>query len=103
LLIWRLTAAVSVIPREFSKRAPGVIYWQPENRRGLSPLNLVHRAFEAYPESFDQALKRLDRLNRDVLEGIVKRVPAGWMSELARTFAVELMCHNANRLKEISA
>jgi HipA-like C-terminal domain len=88
---------------QYAERAPGAIYWRPEDRRGLSPLVLVRRAFESYPEIFGRALKRLDRVSRDICERIVERVPEGWMSEPARAFAVELMCYNANRLREISA
>jgi hypothetical protein len=86
-----------------ANKISGAIYWQPDDRRGLSPLVLARRAYESYPESFGQALKRLDKVSREDLVHIVERVPDGWMSGLSRTFAVELMCCNADQLRRIAA
>jgi hypothetical protein len=82
----------------YAEKAPGAIYWQPTDRRGLSPLALVRRASEHHPGLFRAALGRLDRVSRDVLRRIVERVPIGWMSERSRRFAVELMCYNLGEL-----
>jgi len=84
---------------QYAEKAPGAIYWQPTDRRGLSPLALVRRASDQHPEIFGQALKRLDKVSRDVLGRIVERVPNGWMSELSRMFALELMYYNLEQLR----
>jgi hypothetical protein len=47
-------------------------------------------------------LKRLEKLDRARLHTIVTRVPEDWMSELARDFAVTLMCYTLDQLKKIT-
>lgn len=86
----------------YAEKAPGAIYWQPTDRRGLSPLALVRRAADLHPAILGRALKRLDKVGRDMLSPIVQRVPDGWMSELSRAFAVELMCYNLEQLRRIT-
>jgi hypothetical protein len=87
---------------QYAKRAPGAIYWETTDRRGVSPMELIRRASDLHPAISGRGLKRLDKVSRDVLQRIVDRVPDGWMSELSRTFAVELMCYNLRELKRIA-
>jgi hypothetical protein len=87
---------------QYAEKAPGAIYWEATDRRAISPLELVRRAAALYPNLFERALQRLSRIDRAGLENVVGRVPAGWMSELSRTFAVELMCYNRQELKRIA-
>jgi hypothetical protein len=86
----------------YSEKAPGAIYWHESDRRAISPLELVRRAAQAYPELFGRAFAALDKLERASLERIVSRVPAGWMSDVARQFAIELTCYNLKQLKDIA-
>jgi hypothetical protein len=44
----------------------------------------------------------LDKLERESVERIVGRVPTSWMSDVARLFAIELMCYNLKQLKAIA-
>jgi len=89
------------IPR-YAEKAPGAIFWQTTDRRGISPLELVRRAAALQPRLFRRALLRLSKLSRDGLRRVVDRVPEGWMSELARAFAVELMCYNLEQMRRIT-
>jgi hypothetical protein len=82
----------------YAENAPGAIFWDKADRRGLSPLELVRRAVESYPDVFKPALGRLDRLNLHRVEAIIDRVPDDWMTPLAREFALELICYNFNEL-----
>jgi hypothetical protein len=86
----------------YAEKAPGAIFWDRSDKRGLSPLELVRRAAGLHPELFQSALARLERLDRQGLETIVGRVPGAWMTPLAREFAVELMCYNTEQLRRIA-
>ncbi len=86
---------------DYSEKAPGAIFWDKADKRGLSPLNLVRRAALLHPDLFKTALARVGRLNRSLLTGISAQVPEGWMTPLAREFAVELMCYNVEELKKL--
>ena len=55
-----------------------------------------------YLETFAHALQPLDTLDKESLRGVVDRVPVGWMSEISRSFAVELMCYNLQQLRKIA-
>ena len=84
----------------YAERASGAIFWEATDKSGVSPLELVRRATVLHPELFDSALKRLKKLDRAALQMIVQRVPVDWMSELARDFAVELMCYTMGQLRK---
>ncbi|MDZ4252077.1 MAG: HipA domain-containing protein [Sulfuritalea sp.] len=86
----------------YAERAPGAIFWQATDKHGISPLELVRRAAALHPELFGAALKRMEKLNRATLQVIVQRVPLDWMSELARNFAIELMCYTLEQLRRIT-
>ena len=87
---------------QYAENAPGAIYWDENDKRGLSPLELVRRATARYPDLFRPTLNRLDMLKKDELERIAGRVPAGWMTAIARSFTIELTCYNLNQLKQIA-
>jgi hypothetical protein len=86
----------------YAEKATGAIYWDPSDRRGLSPLELVRRAAPAYPDLFKTALLKLAKLDRQVLQTILGRVPPDWMSALAREFAIALVCYNIEELRKIT-
>lgn len=87
---------------QYAEKAPGAIYREVTDRRGVSPLTLVRDAAVRHPALFEPALHRLLQIGKPDLEHIVQRVPADWMSDLARTFAVELMCYNLKELMRIA-
>lgn len=88
---------------QYAERAPGAIFWRADDLRGISPLDLVRRASVLHPGLFGPALKAIEKLDRGALREIVARVPADWMSELARDFAVELMHYTLEELRRITS
>ena len=86
----------------YSEAARGAIYWRTSDRRAVSPLELLRNALTDWPDVFHPALTRLDDLHEDRLRLIVARVPDAWMTDLSRTFAIELMSYNLCRIKRIS-
>jgi hypothetical protein len=86
----------------YAEKAPGAIFWDKADKRGLSPLELVRRAALLHPDLFRPALARLERLSRPKLAAIVARVPEDWMSPMAREFAIELMCYNSEELSKLT-
>ena len=83
-------------------RGHGGIYRSENERRGPSPLNLVRWAAGKYPDLFRPALERLKRLDENVIENIVARVPDSWMSRPAREFAAASMRHGLERMRELN-
>ena len=85
----------------YSERAPGAIYWFKEGRNGPAPLQLVRLAVNEYPHAFLPCLSKLSRLTEENILEIVNRIPQDWMTDLQRTFAVELMKYNLGQLREL--
>jgi HipA-like C-terminal domain len=85
----------------YSERARGAIFWTREDPHAVSPLELVRRGAALYPDFFRLSLEPLRNIERRTFERIVRRIPADWMSQLERTFAVELMCYNLDELMRI--
>ena len=86
---------------QYAEKASGAIFWQTSDKHGVSPLDLIRRVTDLHPALFGSALKRLTNLDRATLQEIVRRGPTDWMSELARDFAVELMCYTLEQLRKI--
>ena len=87
---------------DYVGRGRGAIYWSEEERHGPSPLELVVRAAREYPDLFGAALTKLGKLDADLVDDLVNRVPTDWMSPSARKFTIALMCHNLEQLQELS-
>lgn len=58
----------------YAEKAPGAIYWDEQDKRGLSPLELVRRGAALHPDLFKLGLVKLAKLERALLEKIVERV-----------------------------
>ena len=86
---------------EYAERGRGGVYWSDSDRFGPSPVQLVRLAAPEYPALFYPAIESLSQLDDVSLNHIVGRVPMGWMSELAKSFAVELICYNREQLQEV--
>lgn len=86
---------------DYAEKSRGGIYWEPTDKHGLSPLELVRRAAALYPDLFRPALERLRDFDRQRAQAIVDHVPADWMTPLQRKFAIELMCYNLTELQKI--
>lgn len=87
----------------YAERASGAVFWDSTDRHGPSPIELVRRAQRLYPEWFEPALRALDRIEIPLLRQVVERVPADWMSDLAREFAVQLMSYTLTELRNIDS
>ena len=85
----------------YAEKGHGAIYWSEEERRGPSPLELVRRAADTYPDLFRPASQKLARVDEEVFRQIVDRIPSDWMTSSARMFAIELMRYNYEKLREI--
>ena len=86
----------------YSERAPGGIYWSADDRNGPSPLELVRRAVRVYPDYFRPGLLKLEMLTENNIMEIVNRIPADWMTDSQRAFAVALMQYNLEQLSELT-
>ena len=86
---------------DYSERGRGGIYWTVDETHGPSPVELVRRAADRYPELLHPALAKVEALRVEALDMIVGRVPATWMSSSAREFAVGLMKYHLDQLRSI--
>jgi len=82
------------------RRGSGGIYWSSDEH-APSPLELVRRAARTYPSLFDSSKARIQELDENSFDDIVRRIPQDWMTPPARELAVALLLHNLNELREI--
>ncbi len=87
--------------KNYSGRGRGAIYWSNHDRNGPSPVELVRRGTDSFPDIFGPALKDLNLLHEQGFSEIVNRIPESWMSSSARQFAIALMCYNHRQLQEL--
>ena len=85
--------------KNYSERGRGAIYWSNNDRYGPSPVELVRKGIDSFPDIFGPALKDLDLLHEQSVSEIVNRVPEYWMSSSARLFAIALVCYNLRQLQ----
>ena len=85
----------------YVERGRGGIYWADADRHAPSPLDLVRRASHADPNLFRLALSKLQTLNERSIQDTVDRVPASWMTSLARRFALALILYNLSELRRL--
>ena len=86
---------------KYIERGHGGIYWSTEDRRGLSPIELVRRATREFPEIFVQALNKISLVDQLTLEGIIEQVPTDWMSTVARQLGLALLMYNLQELRKL--
>ncbi len=79
----------------------GGVFWQEDDRRGPSPLELIRRAILKHPEEFRPAVEKITRFQRGMLESILQRVPEDWMSPLEREFTLALVCYSHHELLKL--
>lgn len=85
----------------YSENGRGGVYWTENDARGLSPLELIRRAHEEYPDIFAPALEKVRKINREMLTDLIARVPNDWMTQISREFALALMCYNCQQLSRL--
>ena len=86
----------------YVERGRGGIYWSADDRNGPSPLELLRRAVRVYPDYFRPGLLKLEMLTENNILEIVNRIPADWMTDSQRAFAVALMQYNLEQLSELT-
>ena len=86
---------------DYAERGRGAVYWSGDEPHGPSPLALVRQSIRHYLELFRPALAKLENVDRTFLSDLVNRIPACWMTSLARMFAIALINHNLERLREL--
>ncbi len=86
---------------EYAERGRGGVYWSDADRYGPSALQLVRLASGEYPALLLPAIENLRQLDDVTLHHIVSKVPNDWMSELAKSFALELMSYNREQLRGV--
>ena len=85
----------------YAEKGHGGIYRAKEEKRGPSPLALVRHAVQEQPEFFRPALEKTRTLEQGVLSEIIARVPAEWMTPVAREFTLALLCYNLQQLRDL--
>ena len=73
---------------DYVEKGRGAIYWSENERHGPSPLELVRRAADIYPELFHPASLKLAKIDEEVFSQIVNRIPSDWMTSSARVFTI---------------
>ena len=86
---------------DYVEKGHGGIYWSEDEKRGPSPLELVRRATRRYPEFFQRALKKTQRLDESTMKDLVNRVPDSWMTPSAREFSIELIRYNFRQMSNL--
>ena len=86
---------------DYVEKARGGIYWSEDDRYGVSPLELVRRAAEEYPDLLKPGLERLRNLEPVILEEIIARMPNGSMTPTSQRFAQALMCYTLAELRKL--
>ena len=85
----------------YAEKGHGGIYWSGDEKRGPSPLALVRNAAREQGDFFRPALEKLRVAEPNALSEIADRIPANWMTPLARQFALALMCYNLRQLRDL--
>lgn len=75
----------------YLKKGRGGIFGNAEDRHGLSPLAVACEATRVYPAYFQPWRERVANLDMLRIREIVAQVPDGWISDVARTFALTAM------------
>ena len=78
----------------YSRTARGGVYWQSDSQRGENPIQLLRLGAARWPQFFSQGLTKAKQLNRELIKAIMDRIPVDWMTDLERSFALELVCYN---------
>ena len=61
----------------------------------------MRQAAEQHESYFRDTLERVAELPDSLVAELVRRVPADWMSDTARAFAIDLVRYNRDQLREL--
>lgn len=85
----------------YVERGRGGIFWTAGDKHGPSPLRLVQMASHKDAESFRGPLAILESIDSHVFTSIIERIPVDWMTDVARRFALTILCYNLEELRKI--
>ena len=86
---------------EYVEKGRGGIYRSETETHAPSPLKLVRYAVTGYPDFFRPALARLQTLDKHLIWGIIERIPANWMTPLAKKFSYQLISYTLQELRRL--
>ena len=81
---------------------PGAIYLAELGEKAIPPLELVERLASAFPEPFTPWFPALQGVTADHVGGILEKLPAGWISDAQRQFAMALVSRTREILRSFS-
>ncbi|NWG38724.1 MAG: HipA domain-containing protein [Hydrogenophilaceae bacterium] len=79
----------------------GGIYWSAASPHGECPLKLVEMGTKDYPAIFAPALQQTCEIDVNLLVKPIEKIPAARMSDMARTFAREMIGYSLNELRKL--
>lgn len=89
----------------YTEHARGAVYASESDARAPSPIELVRQCLgnPALSPFFATACHRVLRvLPETISEDVVENIPSTWMTPTSRNFAVALLRHNYERLREMT-
>ncbi len=86
----------------YAERGRSGVYWLEDEAQSPSPLELIRRASRQYPDFFAPALEKIGKLDSQTFKDVIAAVPDDWMTQIAREFALALMCYNAQELRKLA-
>jgi hypothetical protein len=82
----------------YAEKAPGEVYILGTETKGPSPLAVVRRASQEYPELCRHALSRLEQLSQVAIDEILTGMPSGWMTDITVDFVREFLRYSVSEL-----
>lgn len=86
----------------YISKGKGAIYADKDDKKGLNPLKLVKLAKNQYPELFGVWFEKVNQLESEEFDEIIQNIPADFISETEKTFALAMLKNNLNTLKEMA-
>lgn len=88
---------------KYIERGRSPIFVTGDEKHGLAPMALVEACLglDALSSHFNKGLELLDSLSSDKFEKILAEFPEGWMSDLAKEFAITLLIETLEQLNHL--
>jgi HipA-like C-terminal domain len=100
---WRLTTKDSRSDvAAYSKKAKTAFYSRSDPNKTLTTLQVLEEIKKDFPNACNFWTSRILSLSRTDFDFLLSEVPDGWISDIARDFAVELLCLNQQSISGVS-
>jgi len=86
----------------YIEKGQGAIYVADLGEQTLCPMDLVRRLTDANPEWFRSCGVHLDSVTSEKVDGIISRIPDGWISESQKAFVAKLVQITRQLLSNVS-